>query len=250
MRPVETRLVYAAGSGQPDHWVSRWLVYLPSLPRITASNSRPEHIPVVGAVIEVRIGAHGYVIGVSSSWRPWTKRQLVLKYAPPEGGESHHQMSGVSGREAMPLLYYVVYGMDEPQRFIAPYYGVPPVGNAHAPSSLSRPASEFSLFVMIRPAAFERGGVRLGAFSMDRQGEFQRVMNNEVWRVSWQYCRLDQFFSNGLRESNLDELVLTNTGVYHAEVMIENLSTSAVASTYQVLPVLVRGRPETSRGVV
>jgi hypothetical protein len=151
--PTDARLilsqpVFAPERDTPDHWLCSFMGYQPTglLEPMAAGGGVPQTtIPVLGAHVDVRIGADSEVVGVWSSWRPVRAMELVEVLPAP--------------RDADAQLFYQGGGHNEPQEILAPYYMV---AGDDDDTAFVYPASRYSLLVQVsRQDSGER--IRLSA---------------------------------------------------------------------------------------
>lgn len=134
-RLVASQPVYARLGDTPDHWLCSFVGYQATglFPATAADGAAPQlKAPVLGAQIDIRVGADSEIVGVWSSWRPVRAMELVDLLPAPSG--------------APPQIVYQGGGHDEPQEALAPYYLSP--GDDGDIGNLS-PASAYSLMVEI-----------------------------------------------------------------------------------------------------
>ena len=142
--PADLRLIRIAGvvpkgANQPDHWQCEFGAYLPVDARRAAR--------VEGAVVDVRIGRGGRIIGLTSRWRPiigellsterYGERRADAQYADGAGGirppapatrprittvaSGHTSGTDVEHQHDAPALFvYWLADANAPQTFIAP----------------------------------------------------------------------------------------------------------------------------------
>lgn len=136
--PTDARLtlaqpVFAQEGNIPDHWLCSFIGYQPTglLDSTAPAGAAPQKTaPVLGAQVDIRIGAGLEVVGVWSSWRPIRAIELVESLPAPS--ES--------------TLVYQGGGHDEPQEILSPYYLIPGDDNDTARIF---PASRYSLLIRI-----------------------------------------------------------------------------------------------------
>lgn len=106
----------------------------PAAPAAPALSGAPpalgENARVAGALVDVRVGRGGAVIGTHITWRPFRAVESVERTPPPEGA---------------PPIQYVAARFIERQTLLTPYYAPPPRrAEAPAPPMGFRPASALS----------------------------------------------------------------------------------------------------------
>ncbi|HEY2053637.1 MAG TPA: hypothetical protein VGH14_06850 [Solirubrobacterales bacterium] len=145
-RPVDV-LQIAGPEGGWDHWLVRSRPQLPL-------RSGGEAVDVFGALIEVRIGPAGAILGYLSRWRPVSSERVEVELvAPPApaagggaGGEPESSEPAAPSSAEEPKILFVLEGEAVPQFYLAPYYA----GEDHEDLTLAA-ASELSLVVTIVP---------------------------------------------------------------------------------------------------
>lgn len=106
----------------PDHWLYR------AQPELFVDEERMTSVPVMGTLIEIRIGNAGQVISVTSQWRSPNGEELLTDAAPVAGeadGHDHDHDHGAddhaAGNGGAPAYTYVLEGAGLPQHYLAPY---------------------------------------------------------------------------------------------------------------------------------
>lgn len=99
-------------SGEPDHILVRYQTAL-------YGDDDYTKYPVVGAIIEIRVGEYGKIIGFNSHWsitRQKFIRTPLVAFEKSDDGHSHE------GEEQEPVLVYSLGGDHVPQYLLSPYY--------------------------------------------------------------------------------------------------------------------------------
>ncbi len=96
-----TRAVRAPRSGFPDHWVCIFST------RVMSGVGPP--LPVMNGLFEIRVGAEGRIVGLTSTWRPLAEAVRSMYIPPPKEASDA-------------ALVYRIEGSLAPQRFLSPYY--------------------------------------------------------------------------------------------------------------------------------
>lgn len=121
-RHLDTTEVRHFEHGWVDHWLVRFGVH------VQPFAGRGDSVPAFGAVIEVRVGQLGRVVGYSSSWRPTYLRPVTPSATAV--GLSDSDLAGMKDEEGnavraeQSVLAYVLDGENSPQNFLCPYHVV------------------------------------------------------------------------------------------------------------------------------
>jgi hypothetical protein len=119
VRPVDLLQVGAPEGQAPDHWLVRSRPQLPLRPGGEATD-------VLGALIEVRVGPAGAILGYLSRWRPVgpDKAEVALASPPADedgGASSSGEPPAPSAAAAEPKILYLLEGETTPQFYLAPF---------------------------------------------------------------------------------------------------------------------------------
>ena len=183
--------------------------------------------------MELRVGARGRVIGVISRARPWRSiaSTAVLpweaeadQHADDGHGDHHH---GATGTASEPEVVYICDQLDEPQRFLAPCWLIPPADDRAHHSRRYWPASAHTLIPEIQ---LGRTGGRLVAHAVVMQSRQVRtaVPHGRDWRIRWSVATLPEFLAGERRVVESTELVLPIPGLYQLELHVEHIGTGAI----------------------
>jgi hypothetical protein len=149
-----------------DHWLYR------ATPQLTVDGGAKTRAPVIGALVEVRIGHAELPVSVRSRWTPLAGNYKLVDRSPyraQEGGDAQ----AANGLSAQPLLGYMLEGEAVPQFYLAPYYFDVDEHGATASS-----ASPFSLTVDIERT--KQDGTRMVVAALARGGSGDYIYN---WAV-------------------------------------------------------------------
>jgi hypothetical protein len=245
LRHVSTRAVFGPSQEVADHWLSQFRVELATgtdLP--TGGATQPlsessETLPgsqaelagnasVEGSRIDVRIGASGEVIALSSRWRPWREQLIVDRLLIPDGN--------VNGNgETRPTLFYGLANEEEQQDFLAPYYVSPSIINPEV-----WPASPYSTVLHISQQVLPSGSIRLQGAAL-----YANDMGTRL-RFTWGHWRLDSGLCGELHSH--DEAASTTQNIPGGKYSV-SLSNPMIleAGAYSVALVAILVRRDGSR---
>ena len=250
LEPVETRRIRSNSDDSYDQWLTMWRTVLPS----GAGKGRDRAL-VIGAIVEVRVGAGGHVVAGVCRARPWraVAARPALSYAA-ENGASHHHRGEVShgdhdhGGHAhngeQPVIVYILDNPYEPQRFLAPCWLIAP--SAEEEDHHARrlwPASDHTVL----PEIFvEQHGDEATVWPLVLAAGRQvvAVEDGEDWRVRWSVAGIADYGAGERQILRGTNAPLPGPGIYYVELQLEHLPTGAVRSTYQQIAV---GRPAEDR---
>lgn len=233
VRHVLTKLMVHPDSGRPDHWLSQFAVDL-------TLNIAGQLAPVLGATIEVRTGAAGKVVGLSSRWRPIVSsdstRLLNVPGQPSEPvrpaadvmrarlTESIEPIAapvppvagnGAAEEEPKPALAYVMQDETALQTVIAPYYAV-----ISGHDGFFYPATTYSLLLNIVQSN-GAGGVLLQALVAGGSGSYAYE-----W-ASWS----PNVFQEGSRNLGTGLEAEVPSGVHNVVLRVTDKATNVTAQT-------------------
>jgi hypothetical protein len=114
LRVSDILQVAATEGGGWDHWLVR------SRPQLPLDPAGGVCADVFGAMVEVRIGPAGAVLGFFSRWRPVLDEHVEVALAPPPSSQGPASSSG--GQQGEPVILYVLDGESTPQQYLAPFY--------------------------------------------------------------------------------------------------------------------------------
>jgi hypothetical protein len=186
VRPLELNAVPRQDGGGYDHWLYR------AQPALSPHPSE-RTIDVQGAQVDVRVGAAGAIVGLTSRWRPLTGERVstpLVQLSPGRDSHGHgggHGHGGHDGEEPEHRLVYLLEGDGLPQYYLAPYYLV---NTGHHAALAS--ASAYSLVVELSVRRREDAtGARVTAVILGGSGEY---------RFAWARYAFDSFEDEGIRE--------------------------------------------------
>jgi hypothetical protein len=136
--------VGAMEGGSWDHWLVR------SRPQLPLDPAGGVCADVFGAMVEVRIGPAGAVLGFFSRWRPVLDEHVEVALVPPT---SQGSAGSGGGQQGEPMILYVLDGESTPQQYLAPFYP----GEDEEDLTLTS-ATQLSLVVDIAPYSAEDPG--------------------------------------------------------------------------------------------
>jgi hypothetical protein len=134
--PASLSLTPRPTGQRPDHWLYR------AQPELFVDEERSRSVPVMGSLIEIRIGHAGQIISVTSQWRSLNGEELVVgstvvaddghtengdhDHADENGDDENGHPSaaasaGGQGGADSPDYTYVLEGAGLPQHYLAPY---------------------------------------------------------------------------------------------------------------------------------
>ena len=151
-----TRAIRSPRSIYLDHWVSLFSC------RVVSGIGPPA--PVMNGVVEIRVGAEGRIVGLTSTWRPLAGT-VRSNYVPPP----------VEAPDA--ALVYLIEGSQAPQRFLAPYY----LSMGNDGDGLLWPASGHSLVVDVNG---EETGDEVALYAAPRGGSGSYRFAWGMWRLT------------------------------------------------------------------
>jgi hypothetical protein len=245
LEPVETRRIRSHTDDRDDQWLTTWRTVLPS----GAPEARDRAL-VIGAIVEVRVGAGGHVVAGVCRARPWravAARPALNYVAEQVQSHQHHGDGSHPGahrghgeHDAQPPIVYIQDNAYEPQRFLAPCWLIPPRDQEedHHARRLW-PASDHTVL----PEIFveqRRGEATVWPLVLAAGQQVVAVEDGEDWRVRWSVAGIANYGDGERRIIRGTNAALPGPGVYYVELELEHLPTGAVRSTYQQIAV---GRP-------
>lgn len=246
LRHDSTRLQVSPRTGRADHWLSVWRVELPVAER---GHRTPVTGQVLGANVELRLGPRGQVVAAVARSRPWTA--IVRRSSLPPPSDEHDELDDHyrrddkgAGHPAEPRLCYVQETGAAPQRYLSPAWVVPPPSEVHDHAAHSLyPACDLTLFIEIDVDFGEERAIAR-AIALGAAGARIVVEHGRDWRVTWRASDLDGFARGEPTVRTRSMLGLDRPGLYHVELMVEDLVRDNVSTTYAQVPVARReGRP-------
>jgi hypothetical protein len=232
LRPGRAWRVRSPEAGTDDHWMTSWTVWLP-----VSMLPRSRQVPVIGATVEVRVGARGQVVGVVSRARPW--HAVMSRPAFAWGADDPH------GGHDRPELVYIADNPHEPQRFWSPCFAVASHGEngGHAHRQLW-PACDHTVMPELVVQHHE-GEATVRALVLTAGRKTRLVEHGRDWVVRWSTATLEQFAAGERRLVEASAAPLPDTGLFHVELTVEHTLTGAIRSTYAQVPVpmAVQDRP-------
>ena len=227
--PGAARKIRQPGSGRDDHWLTLWGVRVPSL--VGATNARA---PVIGATLDVRVGAGGRIVGVTSRIRPWDAVITRPAFAPvPAQGED----------DATAPIIYVSDQPGEPLTYLAPCYLVPPESEEHG-HGLRRlyPACDLTLLPEI--FTFEREGQTIAiAIAPNAAGKADVLEHGDEYQLTWSIASLTDYLEGSRRIVQASTLAMPGPGIHQVELLVVQPRTGARRSTHLQISV-DKPRPE------
>lgn len=226
--PGGTRRVRVPNTKIDDHWLTCWRARLPVMP-----GPRTPAAPVVGATIEVRVGARGQVVMVVSRVRPWQAAAMRPAYTwkPNDEGGKHHDEKGRAHEP--PALIYLSDNPGEPQRFLSPCFLVPPSNEEHRHGGRRLfPACDHTVLpeIIVRERRGERTAI---AIMPNAQGTIDLLQHGRDWRLTWSLATLSDFISGEMATSEGTSLSLPGMGLFQIAVLVENRRNGAIRSTHR-----------------
>jgi hypothetical protein len=260
-----TRRVLRRTTGEMDHWLSTWVLRLPSRP-----SGAHQLATVFGGTIQVRIGAQGRILGLVSGIRPIVGRLIRPAFALPGAsthgtpdagnhGDDHEHSDDHDGHEhageaphahrtgEVPIVVYVLEGPDAPQRFLSPCFVDPAAlenqegkssggeGHDHGHSNLL-PACDHTLLARLIVEQGEREA-RVQVVLQGAGGTVVTPSGNANYRMIWAVATQDEFAEGEYAEDEAAVLQLPAPAIYHVEVTVEHMPTEAIVTTYEYIPV-------------
>lgn len=229
--PGSARRVRSRVSGHDDHWMTSWNIWLPS------SHSQTRSL-VVGATLEIRLGARGQVVSVVSYVRPW--RAVVSRPALPWPQDEH-------GHKDEPALVYVADPPSERLRFLSPCWLVPPDDEEDHHARRLWPACDHSVLPEIVIEEHDGTATAWPVVLTPDGGSFVTEHGDE-WKVRWAIASLEQFIRGDVEASSGTNAHLRGPGLYQVALEVEHVPTGAVRSTHRQVSLALRD-VETSHGV-
>lgn len=218
LRPVQLAMVPRGDGKGWDHWLYRMQ------PALVATRPGRRVADIFGALVEVRVGEYGRIVGFNSRWRPLAHERIFVDLKPPvveaDQTKTANQPSG-GRQESEPILVYVLDGDGVPQFYLAPYYM-----KNHGHDIEIEGASAYSLSVQISREQRE-GEMILTAHVDGGSGDYA---------FNWALYPLDEF-AEGLR--------ILGSGAVSAEPSSRKIiktSTVRVANGVYVVLVNVKDR--------
>src|ERR1017187_1191180 len=126
-----------------DHWLCRF--------QATLDSGASGKIPIVGALIEVRIGGRSTGVGFPWRWRFVNQKPLATPLLPPAAADNSSSDSAYGN--APPNLVYLFADQGVRQGFLAPYY----MSSLSDDSPQVYPASGYSLLAELSQAPVDEG---------------------------------------------------------------------------------------------
>lgn len=227
--PGAARKIRVPGSDREDHWLTLWGVRVPSL--VGAANVRS---PIIGATLDVRIGAGDRIVGVTSRIRPWDAIVTRPAFAP-------FATQGDAG--ATPPIVYVSDQPGEPLTYLAPCYLVPPESEEKG-DGLRRlyPACDLTLLPEI--FTFTREGETTAiAIAPNAAGKADVLSHGDEYQVTWSIASLTDYIAGTRRIVQASSLALPGPGIHQLELLVVQPRTGACRSTHVQVSV-DKPRPE------
>jgi len=224
LRPGAARRVRSRRTDRDDHWLTTWAMWLPA-----STVPMDRRAPVVGAVVEIRVGASGQVVGVVSRARPW---QAVLSRPAFTLAQDHDHATRHDHADEAHMLVYVADHPDEQQRFWSPCYAVSPDDEEHEHAARRLwPACDHTLLPEILIERQE-GEATAWARMATAQREVVVLEHGRDWRLQWSVATLSQFIAGERRSLEATSAPLPGTGLYQVELLVEHVATGALRSTH------------------
>ncbi len=231
LRRIWVGAIIPQGHNTPGHWLCQFGVFLAVDQERTAR--------VEGAVIDIRIGRKGKILGLNSRWRPLTGDVLSSELVNPADLDAFYSDSPFkirkpqpnplppiikpdsnaigfvenSGKKACELLFWLA-DENSPQYFLAPTY----LARSGHHSSL-RPASLHSLHADIWQRSSD-AGMELLAVVGGGSGNYA---------YQWGHWTLDTFFETGITLAGMSQTVFLEPGVSNVLLHVKDTLTGAVA---------------------
>jgi hypothetical protein len=253
LAPTAARRVRSRRTGRDDHWLTTWSAQLPSTPGPEGGRSS-----VVGATIELRVGAGGQVLSVVSRVRPWRE-----SFARPcfdmsqtngdhghhdDGDHEHHDAGDHQGSDEEPAIVYVSDNPHEAMRFLAPCWAIPPADEESHHARRLWPACDHTVLPEIL-VTDQRGEASVSAQVLTGKYEVVDAPHGDEWRVRWSVATLAGFIAGERRVNDGSSAPLPGPGVYHVGLELEHLETGALRSTYSQIAVAPARAESRRRGV-
>jgi hypothetical protein len=217
-RPVRRR-----GSRSTDYWISLWGLELQ-----TSQNGDAGRSAVIGATVQLSIGARGYVLGVVSTVRPavGTRIRPLIPWTPTDPNQE------------APIFVYLAEGAEQPQPFLAPCWAdVSSVGEEEGHDKRTFwPACDHAVLVEIEVVRSE-GTVQLRARLPQSPQQIAYADDERIWSVRWLIADLDAVVEGTHKTLNTLTATLETPGLYHVEVEVKQLATGVIQTTYATVPV-------------
>lgn len=213
------------------HWFTSWGLSLAVDPDVGGAEAA-----ALGAVIEIRVGPEGQVVGVVSRVRPWHSIVQRPAFSWTETHDHGHDHGGGHG-EAPPLVY-VSDCPDERLRFLSPCWLIEPedgVAHDHTTRSLW-PACDHTLLpeIAVEP---RQDGVSVTARLLGAGRSTITPEHGSTWRLRWSVADLRAFIDGESRTTEGSSARLPGPGLFQVALEVEHLATGAIRSTHAQVPI-------------
>jgi len=228
LTPGIARRVRSRTTGRDDHWLTTWSILLPSTPGSEGGRSL-----VLGATVEVRVGAGGQVVGVVSRVRPW--RSALVR---PALELTHLEDDGNEHTTDEAAIVYVSDNPYEPLRFLAPCWATEPEDEESHHARRLWPACDHTVL----PEIFveeQRGEATASARVLTERYQVTPVEHGKDWRVRWSVATLAEYIAGRRRITEGSFVPLPGPGIYQVELELEHLPTRALRSTHRQVSILL-----------
>lgn len=253
LRPLEVRSVPTGARARAEHWVTRWALFLPPTP-----GPERDRTPVVGATVDVRVAANGQVFGVVSRARPWSSvaarpalewsadgHAATHEHADPHGSHTGHEHAAPGGDHAQRELVYVCDSPEEPQRFYAPCWLIPPEDEESHHARRLWPASDHTILPEILVDAQDGGGTAW-AQVLGPRGRAVVIEDGDEWSVGWSVADLQEYVDGARRVFTATSAPLPSPGVFQVELEVVHRPTGAIRTTHRQVSIGAP-RPESTQ---
>lgn len=200
----DTQAVLNPSKAVVDHWLCRYYAFL-------SSGIGEDPVPVVGALLEVRIGRNDVIIGLWSRWRTCSGDESVTRILSPAANGTSGGTSSAQDN-SLPLTY-VLDDETAPQTFLLPYYELRDDDNA-----IYFPASSYSLVVQLFQRRNPSGDTDVSALVVGGSGKYRFS-----W-ATWDPGNLD----GGIEAVGDDIQIKVSAGTRQVALVVEDEVTGVV----------------------
>jgi hypothetical protein len=140
------------------------------------------------------------------------------------------------GSEEEPALVYLMDNPYEPQRFLAPYWLIPPEDQESHHARRLWPASDHTVLPEIAVEG-QNGEATVRAQVLMEGRQIVDAEHGHSWRVRWSVANLRDFIAGECRVSTGSSATLPGPGIYQVELELEHLPTGALRSTHSQIAI-------------